>query len=163
MTARSHLSKAVLRKVSGAPSGGACAVYAGTPIGNVTTLSTATLYAYADPTNTLTLANPFSFTQGQLDFYTAMPARVNLVITPTPVPPATVGTPQTFFAVDLWPSPDDIVMGSQGLLSARPAPSRPEFRFYATDTGLEYLDDGTNWHVIGANPGYENTFLLMGA
>lgn len=149
---RSHLSKAIIRTVSGAPSGGSCLV-----VLNGSNSAPVTAPLYSDATTTLTLSNPFTFTQGAFDLYTAMPMRVNLVITPTG------GTPQTFYAVDFWPAPDDITVSGEGLLANRPAPSRPNFRYFATDNGVEYLDDGTNWRPVGDNSGYSASFLLMGA
>ena len=163
MVARAHLSKAVIRKVSGAPSGGTCAVYADIPEGNTTTLLSVPLFASPDPANSLTIANPFTFASGVVDFYLALPTRVNLVVTPTPVAPAVVGNPQTFFAVDVVPAPTDIVLGGVGLLANRPAPGLTDYRYFATDTGLEYIDDGTKWNIVGSLPTYDNHFLLMGA
>lgn len=163
MVARAHLSKAVIRKVSGAPSGGTCAVYADSPEGNVTTLLPVPLYFSPDPANTLLISNPFTFSQGVVDFYLALPIRVNLVVTPTPVPPAVVGNPQTFFAVDVDPAPADIVLGGVGMLADRPAPGLKNYRYFALDTDLEYLDDGVQWNLVGTQPNFDNTFLMMGA
>ena len=161
---RSHLIKTVLRKVTGAPSGGTCAVYEDVPEGNVSTLTTVPLYSSPIFTNNTILANPFTFSQGQVDFYTQFPIRLNLVVTPDPIAPATVGVPQTFYSIDAWPSAIDVSMEDQGLLVNRPAPAFQGLRYYATDNNTEYYCTGTAWVVSsGSGGGLDTSFLLMGA
>lgn len=91
---RAHLSKAVVRRVSGVPADGTVAV----KIAGTTTDYAGTLYA--DGTSGTTLSNPFSFTNGQIDFFTVSGGRVKLIITPTG------SSAQTFDDVDI-PLPGD--------------------------------------------------------
>lgn len=89
---RAHLTKQVIRKVSGTPSDGACEVFdAGT-----NTHISGTIYS-AD-TGAGARTNPFNFTGGVVDFFLAQAARVKLVITPTG------GAAQTFDNTDV-PAP----------------------------------------------------------
>lgn len=74
---RAHFTKAVIRRVSGAPAEGTVAVYRN---GTTTPL---TQPLYAGDTGTATLANPFSFANGQVEFYLQAPERVRVAITPT--------------------------------------------------------------------------------
>lgn len=90
MASRAHLSKAVVRVASGAPASGSCQVYYA---GTTTAVPAAQLFAGA--TGATTLANPFSFTNGLIEFFTDSPMRVKLVVTPTG------GSAQTFDQIDI--------------------------------------------------------------
>lgn len=86
---RAYFSKAVIRRVSGAPADGTVAVYKN---GTITPLSQ---IVYAADTGTTALPQPFNFTNGLVEFFLDLPERVRLVITPT-------GSPsQTFDNVDV--------------------------------------------------------------
>ncbi len=87
---RAHFTKAVIRRVSGAPADGTVSVTKadGTALGQT---------IFAADTGTTALANPFTFTNGVVDFYLDIPIRVRLVITPTD------GAAQTFENVDVGP------------------------------------------------------------
>jgi hypothetical protein len=164
---RSHLVKSVLRKVTGAPTGGSCTVYEDVPEGNTTSPTAIPLYSAPDLTNASVLPNPFTFTNGQVDFYTQYPVRLNIVILPTPVPPATTSSPAVFLSIDAWPSAIDVAISDQGLLANRPPPTphAPGFRYFATDIGQEYYSTGTAWVALGGSSGggLDTSFLLMGA
>lgn len=98
--ARAHLRKGVIRKVSGAPTGGTCEVLdVGTGVA-----TTEPLYTTAD--GVTTLPNPFTFTDGVVDFYVDGPKRVHLAITPDG------GTLQTFLNEDIQaPAGSDLPLG----------------------------------------------------
>lgn len=53
---------------------------------------------------------------------------------------------------------------SQGTFATRPAAAKIGRRYYATDTGITYLDTGTAWVILGANDvartGITNTFTV---
>lgn len=89
---RAHLTKQVIRKVSGTPSDGTCEVY---DAGTATHIS-GTIYS-AD-TGAGARTNPFNFTGGVVDFFLDRPQRVKLVVTPTG------GSAQTFDNEDV-PAP----------------------------------------------------------
>lgn len=95
MASRAHLSKAVVRVASGAPASGSCQVYYA---GTTTAVPAAALYA--DASSATTLANPFSFSNGLIEFFTDGPLRVKLAVTPTG------GSVQTFDQIDI-PFPSD--------------------------------------------------------
>lgn len=97
MASRAHLSKAVVRVASGAPASGTCEVQVA---GTTTDVAAGSLFA--DALSATTLANPFSFSNGLIEFFMATPQRVKLVITPTG------GSVQTFDQVDV-PVPPDYV------------------------------------------------------
>lgn len=73
---RAHFTKAVIRRVSGAPASGSVSITKpdGSALGQP---------VYAADTGTGELGNPYSFTNGVIDFYLAVPTRVRMVITPT--------------------------------------------------------------------------------
>ncbi len=92
---RAHLTKQVIRKVSGTPSDGACEVFiAGTATDLPDTI-------YSADTGAGSRTNPFNFTNGVVDFFLDRAQRVKLVITPTG------GSAQTFDNVDV-PEPAGI-------------------------------------------------------
>lgn len=89
MTARAHLTKGIVRTVSGGPASGQVRVLVaggtediGVPI-------------YSGPTGSSTRSNPFTFSNGVIDFYLEDAMRVKLVVTPAG------GTAQTFDDVDV--------------------------------------------------------------
>lgn len=87
--ARAYFSKAVIRRVSGAPADGTVSVY---KTGTNVPLDQP---VYAADTGSTVLADPFPFTNGLVEFYLEQPERVRLAITPT-------GSPtQTFDNVDV--------------------------------------------------------------
>lgn len=96
--ARSHFTKAVIRRVSGAPADGTVSVF---KTGTNTPLDQK---VYAAGAGAVELANPFPFTNGLVDFFLDQPERVRLVITPTG------STAQTFDNNDVQRSASDPVI-----------------------------------------------------
>lgn len=96
--ARSHFTKAVVRRVSGAPADGTVSVF---KTGTSTPLDQP---VFAADTGAIELANPFPFTNGLVEFYLGTPERVRLVITPTG------STAQTFDNNDVQRSAGDPVV-----------------------------------------------------
>lgn len=88
---RAHFTKAVVRRVSGAPADGTFEVYKADG-----TVLTQTIYS-AD-TGVTALVNPIPFSNGIIDFFLDTPERVRLVITPSG------STAQNFDNVDV-PAP----------------------------------------------------------
>lgn len=141
--ARAHLTRAIVRKVSGTPADGSCQVYEP----GTTTPIAQTLYQ--GDTGAPSYANPIAFTNGVIDFYLDVPQRVKLVITPTG------GSAQTFDNVDV-PSPASALdFGELGDIMM----SKPGDNASAGATG-EVADAG---HKHKREPRNRRSFLLMGA
>lgn len=109
---RAHFNKAVIRRVSGAPTDGTVAVTKASGAALTQTI-------YAADTGATALTSPFAFTNGVIDFFLDVPERVKLVITPNGA------SAQTFDAVDVpapaagavsvphtWAIPGDILAAS---------------------------------------------------
>lgn len=52
---------------------------------------------------------------------------------------------------------------AQGLAAAIPAAGHKGRVYYATDTGVYYIDDGTNWHPVGVSATATHVELQMSA
>jgi len=129
---RAHFTKAVIRRVSGAPADGSVAVHENgtlTPIAQL---------LYTSDTGTATLPNPFTFAQGQIDFYLDKPQRVRVVVTPSG------SAAQTF---------DDVDVDEPANLSAR-------FLYDVMTPGV--MTSGVERRsVLGLETGYPGTPVLL--
>lgn len=78
---------------------------------------------------------------------------------PSPGDPDDVPTDMQHLAEDV-----DTLVSRQGLLSALPSPGNKGARYWATDTGVEYRDDGTAWKPVAsaASVGFAEMFLRAG-